>query len=132
MSIPVPVSRPRTIAVTFWCWVVSAILTAAFGMLLLSVSTALLFQVAGWILVVVGLAQAYLAGRAYRGQQRFANAGVGLAMASVAFLAVLLVVGAIAIFGVLLVALIMVLLITGSVMSQRPASREWFESQDVA
>ncbi len=38
----------------------------------------------------MGLAQGYLAGRARKGMKRFASAGVGLAMASVAFLAALL------------------------------------------
>lgn len=129
MTTPVSAGKPRSIAVAFWCWVVAAVLTAAFGMLVASVSTSTFFRVAGVILVIVALAQGYLAGRANRGQQRFATAGVGLAMASVAVLAVLLVMGAAAILGVILVAVIMVLLTTGSVFSQRPASQQWFESQ---
>jgi hypothetical protein len=125
-------SRPRTVTAAFWCWLVAAVLIAAFGMLIASVASALFFQVAGLILIIVGLAQGYLAGRARRGSKRFASAGVGLAMASVAFLAVLLVFGGIAVFGVLIVAVIMVLLITGSALSQRATSQQWYDSRATA
>ena len=63
--------------------------------------------------------------------KRFANAGVGLAMATVAYLAVLLVLGGVAVLGVLIVAVIMILLITGSVLMQRAASQQWFDGQAV-
>jgi hypothetical protein len=53
-------------------------------------------------------------------------------MASVAFLAVLLVFGGIAVFGVLIVAVIMVLLITGSALSQRATSQQWYDSRATA
>lgn len=129
MSTPPPIGKPPTIAVAFWCWVVAAVLTASFGMLVATVSTADFFRVAGVLLVIVGLAQGYLAGRANRGQQRFALAGIGLAMASVAVLALLLIMGAAAILGVVLVAVIMILLVVGSVFSQSPASQQWFECQ---
>jgi hypothetical protein len=107
------------------------VLTAAFGMLVASMSIAVFFRMAGVILVVVGLAQGYLAGRARRGQIRFARAAVGLALASVVVLAVLLILGVAAILGVIIVAVIMILLVTGSVMNQRPASQQWYESQGV-
>lgn len=132
MTTPAPAGKPPTVAVAFWCWVVAAVLTASFGMLVASVSTSTFFRAAGIILVVVALAQGYLAGRTNRGQQRFATAGVGLAMASVAVLAVLLILGAAAILGVVLVAVIMILLTTGAVFTQRPASQSWFESQAAA
>jgi len=127
-----PGSRPRSVVAAFWCWVVAAVLTAAFGMLVASLSIATFFRVAGVILVVVGLAQGYLAGQARRGQQRLASAGVGLAMASVAVLAVLLIMGAAAILGVVIVAVIMTLLVVGSVMSQRATSQQWYESRAAA
>ncbi len=129
---PVPASRPRTVTAAFWCWLVAAVLTAAFGMLIASVSAALFFQVAGVILILVGLAQGYLAGRARMGLKRFASAGVGLALASVAYFAVLLILGGVAVLGVLIVAVIMVLLITGSALSQRATSQQWFDSQAIA
>ncbi len=129
MTTPVPTGKPRSIAVAFWCWVVAAVLTAAFGMFLSTVTSVTFFRVAGLILVAVALAQGYLAGRTNRGQQRFATAGVGLAMASVAVMAVLLLMGAAAFLGVLLIAGIMALLVTGSVFSQRPASQQWFDGQ---
>jgi uncharacterized membrane protein YjgN (DUF898 family) len=126
-----PVDRPRSVVVAFWCWVTAAVLTAAFGLLVASTSIADFFRLAGVLLVVVGLAQGYLAGRARRGQQRFASAAVGLAMASVAVLAVLLILGVAAVLGVIIVAVIMILLITGAVMSQRPTSQQWYESEGV-
>ncbi len=129
---PVPVSRPSTVTAAFWCWLVAAILTAAFGMLIASFITAFFFQVAGIILILVGLAQGYLAGRARSGLKRFASAGVGLALASVVYFAVLLMLGGVAVLGVLIVALIMILLITGSALNQRATSQQWFDAQAIA
>ena len=61
----------------------------------------------------------------------FSAAGIGLAMATVAFLALLLLFGA-SVVAIFIVAVIMVLLIVGAVMMQRPASQQWFESQGAA
>jgi len=128
---PVPdTRRPRTVTAAFWCWLAAAVLAAAFGMLIGTFTTALLFQVAGLILVVVGLAQGYLAGRARRGSKRFASAAVGLAMASVVYLGVLLVLAGIAPVGVLIVAVIMVLFITGSAMNQQSTAQQWYDAQE--
>ena len=124
---PAPSSRPRTVDAAFWCWVVGAILTAALGMLIAGQNSTLFFRLAGVLLVVVGLAQGYLAGRTRKGQTRFASAGVGLAMASVAFLAVLILFGGKPL-GVLAVAVIMILLIAGSVLIQRGSAQKWLES----
>ncbi|MCW2511665.1 MAG: hypothetical protein JWR11_707 [Mycobacterium sp.] len=129
-----PVRRPRSITAAFWCWVAAAVLTAAFGMLLATQSapgTALFIQLAGVLFVVVGLAQGYLAGQARKGKKRFGSAGVGLAMASIVLLAGLLLFGA-SVVGIALVAAIMILLITGSVMNQRPTSAQWYDGQVAA
>jgi hypothetical protein len=127
---PAPSNRPRIVDAAFWCWLAAAVLTAALGLLMAtqgSASTPLFFRLAGVLLVVVGLAQGYLAGRARKGQLRFASAGVGLAMSSVAFLAVLLLFGS-SILGIGFVAAIMILMITGSVLIQRGSAQEWFEA----
>jgi hypothetical protein len=127
---PAPSNRPRIVDAAFWCWLAAAVLTAVLGLLMAtqaSANTALFFRLAGALLVIVGLAQAYLAGRARKGQLRFASAGVGLAMTSVAFLAVLLLFGS-SIFGIVFVATIMILMITGSVLIQRGSAQEWFEA----
>lgn len=129
---PAPPSRPRTVDVAFWCWLAAAVLTAALGLLMATQgadSSPLFFRLAGGLLVVVGLAHGYLAGRARKGQSRFASAGVGLAMASVAFLAVLLLFGS-SILGIAFVATIMVLMITGSVLIQRGSAQEWLEAAE--
>lgn len=98
-------------------------LTAAQGLWLATHAVPLFFLLAGVLLVVMGLAQACLAGQACR-QKRFGFAAVGLALASVAILALLLLFGG---GGVLTVAVIMILLITGSAMNQRPTSQEWYD-----
>jgi NhaP-type Na+/H+ or K+/H+ antiporter len=126
-----PGARPRSITGAFWCWVAAAVLTAAFGMLLATQSgpgTALFVQLAGVLFIGVGLAQGYLAGRLRKGNKRLATAGVGLAMASIILLAFLLLFGA-SVLGIAIVAAIMILLITGSALNQRPSSQQWFDSQ---
>src|SRR3981189_1068531 len=90
---PAPSNRPRIVDAAFWCWLAAAVLTAALGLLMATQNAPLFFRLAGVLLVVVGVAQGYLAGRARKRQLRFASAGVGLAMSSVAFLAVLLLLG---------------------------------------
>jgi hypothetical protein len=127
-------SRPRTVTTAFWCWVVAAVLTAAFGMLLatqITAGTPLFIQLAGVLLVVVGLAQGYLAGRARKGLKRFASAGAGLAMATVVLLAALLLFGA-SVLGVAIVAVIMILLITGTASTLRPSSQRWYDGRAAA
>jgi hypothetical protein len=129
---PAPSNRPRIVDAAFWCWLAAAVLTAVLGLLMATqaaANTALFFRLAGALLVVVGLAQGYLAGRARKRQLRFASAGVGLAMSSVAFLAVLLLFGS-SILGIVFVATIMILMITGSVLIQRGSAQEWFEAAE--
>jgi hypothetical protein len=127
---PAPSNRPRIVDAAFWCWLAAAVLTAVLGLLMVTQATAntpLFFRLAGALLVVVGLAQGFVAGRARKRQLRFASAGVGLAMSSVAFLAVLLLFGS-SILGIVVVAVIMILMITGSVLIQRGSAQEWFEA----
>jgi uncharacterized membrane protein YjjP (DUF1212 family) len=120
-----PAQRPRVVDTAFWCWVTAAVLIAALGMLTLSQGGAPLVIVTGVLLLAAGLAQGYLAGRARRGEARFASAGVGLAMASVAFMALLLLLGA----GIAVIAIVgvsMILLITGALLLRREPVRDWF------
>jgi hypothetical protein len=124
---PAPSNRPRIVDAAFWCWLAAAVLTAALGLLMATQNAPLFFRLAGVLLVVVGVAQGYLAGRARKRQLRFASAGVGLAMSSVAFLAVLLLFGS-SLLGIAFVAAIMILMITGSVLIQRGSAQEWFEA----
>jgi hypothetical protein len=129
---PVPPNRPRIVDAAFWCWLAAAVLTTALGLLMAtqkSEDTAVFFRYAGGLLVAVGLVHGYLAGRARKGQLRFASAGVGLAMASVAFLAVLLLFGS-SILGIIFVSAIMALMIIGSVLIQRGSAQEWFEAAE--
>lgn len=123
---PTPAERPRAVLAGFWCWVVAAILTTVLGVLVLSGPPILTARIVGALLILVGLALAYLANRARQGDPRFARAAVALAMASVAFLTLLLFV--IPRF-VLIIAAIVILQIVGSVLSQRPTVQRWFEGQ---
>jgi hypothetical protein len=125
-----PSGRPRIVEAAFWCWLAAAALLVALGLLMatqVSANTAPFFRLAGVLLAVVGLAHGYLAGQARKRKLRFASAGVGLAMASVAFLAILLLFGS-SVLGIIFVAAIMILMITGSVLIQRGPSQEWFEA----
>jgi ABC-type xylose transport system permease subunit len=122
----VPTSRPHTITAAFWCWVAAAVLTAAQGLWLLSQPVPLFFLLTGGLLVVVGLAQGYLAGQARRGKKRFGSAAVGLALASVLIFILLILVGG---GGIVTLAVIMILLVTGSAMNQRDDSQQWYDSQ---
>ncbi|TPG31485.1 hypothetical protein EAH80_23670 [Mycobacterium hodleri] len=113
---------------------IAAVLITAFGLLLATQrtpGTPLFVQLAGVLLVGVGLAQGFLAGWARKGKRRFANAGVGLAMASIVLLALLLLFGA-SVLGIAIVGLIMILLITGSALIRRASTQRWFDSQAIA
>jgi hypothetical protein len=120
-----PTNRPQSVNAAFWCWVVAAVLTAALGMFIISLAHVLYAQVGAVILVIVGLAQGYLAGRMRNGQMRLAYAGAGLAMASVLYLAVLILTGGV---GVIPAAVIMILLIAGAVLVRREEALTWLES----
>ena len=125
---PTPLSRPRAVNVAFGCWVAADILTAALGLLLISSPAPVFIRAAGGLLIVVGLAHGFLAGRARRGNKRFEYAGVALSLASVAFLAVLLLFGA-SLVAVVIVAAIMALTITGSAMMQGKPAQAWFDGE---
>ena len=123
---PNPSTRPRIVDTAFWCWVSGAVLTSALGMLTLSQGGHPFIYLSGGLLIIAGLGLGYLAGRARRREGKFASAAVGLAMASVAFLALLLLFGAGAIV-ICIVVGTMALLIAGSVLVQRASVQDWFE-----
>jgi uncharacterized membrane protein YjgN (DUF898 family) len=125
---PTPLSRPRAVNVAFGCWVAADVLTAALGLLLISSPAPVFIRAAGGLLIVVGLAHGFLAGRARGGNKRFEYAGVALSLASVAFLAVLLLFGA-SLVAVVIVAAIMALTITGSAMMQGKPAQAWFDGE---
>jgi uncharacterized membrane protein len=120
-----PTDRPQTVTAAFWCWVVAAVLTAALGLFVITLTHLLYVQVAAVLLLLVGLAQGYLAGQMRKGLLRFAYAGVGLAMASVLYLAALTLIGGV---GVIPAAVIMILLIVGAVLVRREEALAWLES----
>lgn len=121
--------RPATVVGAFACWIVAAVLIAALGLLVLTGPAGLAQKVIGILLLLVGLALAFLADRARKGDIRFARAALGLAMASVAFLALLLLIAKVA--GIVLaIAVIIALLILGAVLNQRRTSQSWYEQHE--
>lgn len=104
------------------------VLTAAFGLLLITSSAPVFVKSAGGLLIAVGLAHGFLAGRARGGSKRFEHAGVALSLASVALLAILLLFGA-SLIAILIVAAIMILTITGSAMMQGKPAQAWFDGE---
>jgi hypothetical protein len=126
---PTSQSRPRAVNVAFGCWVAADVLIAALGLLMISLGSQAFFYGAGGLLVVVGVAHGFLAGRARGGDKRFANAAVGLSLATVPVLAVLLLLGAVQLAGALIVAAIMILTITGSRVVRGKAAQAWFDSR---
>lgn len=128
---PAPAGRPRTVVGAFYCWVGAAVLTAAVGLLMFTVPDVPI-RVVGGLLVLVGLALGLLADRARKGDVRFAQAALGLAMASVAFLALVLMFLVPTPGLVVVIAVTMGLLIAGSVLNRRPASQAWFDREGAA
>jgi hypothetical protein len=115
--------RPRIVEVAFWCWVVAAVLLALFGLLIATATAPLFFRCAGGLFSLAGLAFAYLAGRARRGDSRFRWAAVALALT----LVLLLVLFDILLRGLVWV-LIVILLLIGTFAATRDSATEWFDA----
>lgn len=129
---PTPSARPRAVNIGFWCWITADILSAAFGLLLITTSSPVFIKAVGVLLLLVGVGHGFLAGRARRGDKRFAYAGVGLSLATVAVLAVLLLfVFGPALSAILIVTVVMALMITGSASMQGKPAQAWFDSEGV-
>jgi uncharacterized membrane protein YjgN (DUF898 family) len=126
---PTPLSRPRVVNAAFGCWVAADVLTAALGLLLITSPAPMFIRAAGGLLIAVGLAHGFLAGRARGGNKRFEYAGVALSLASVALLALLLLFGA-SLIAIVIVATIMILTIAGSAMMQGKPAQAWFDGED--
>lgn len=131
LGAPDPTGRPRTVVGAFYCWVVGAVLTAALGLLML-VQTVSTIKVIGVLLIVVALAQGFLADRARKRDVRFARAAVGLAAGTIAFLALIVLFLAPAFVVVVMMALAVVLLIVASVLNQGKASQDWYHAEGSA
>ncbi|OFJ52715.1 hypothetical protein [Mycolicibacterium grossiae] len=122
---PAGPDRPRVVDFAFGCWLAGAVLVAALGLLTLTQGGHPTIVGLGVLLVAVGLAQGYLAGRTRRRHVRFANAAVGLALAAVVFLALVLLLFGGGIIDVVLIAVTMACLIAGCVLIRRTAAQQW-------
>jgi hypothetical protein len=125
---PAQASRPTTVSVAFYSWIVGAVLLTATGLLLLTWPPAA-YKLVGVLLPIIGLAIGYLAGRTRKRHAGFARAALALAMATVVFLALVLLflplpVGVVGVLGLAVIALI-----TGSALNQRPASVQWYNPE---
>jgi hypothetical protein len=124
-----PQPRPRVVTAAFWCWLVASILTTAFGLLQLTQNAPIFFRLVGALLMVVGLGQGYLTGRARKGDVRYIRAAVALAMTSVVLLALLTAIFGVSLPGLLAIAVIMALMIAGTVLMTRPAAASWADQE---
>ena len=124
-SSPAPSSRPRVVNVAFWCWLAAAALTAALGLVQLTENAPPVFRVIGAVLLVVGLAQSFLSGRARQGDPRFARAATALAMATVVLIAIMLFRFGVGPLALILIAVIMALLIGGTFCITRTDAQAW-------
>lgn len=120
-----PTGRPRTVTAAYYSWMAGAIVIAAMGLLMLTYPV-LAYKLVGVLLLAVGLGLGFLAGRARNRDPRFGRAALALAMASVAFLGLLVLFLPVPIGVLGLMVIAVVALIAGSVLNQRPASVAWY------
>jgi hypothetical protein len=118
-------SRPRIVDVAFWCWAVAGVLLIADGLWLFWAGQLAFVKGAGAILLLAGVAVAFLAGRTRRGDKRFHRALVALSMALALLLVLFIVMG-----GPLLGAFIAALLIAAGVLATREKAIAWFDVVD--
>ena len=128
-SSPAPPSRPRPVNLAFWVWLVAAALTAALGLMQLTQNAPLFFRLIGVVLVVAGLAQGFLTGRARNGDPRFARAATALALATVVLTAVMLFIFGAGPLALVALAVIMALLIAGTFYITRPEATTWLNRE---
>jgi hypothetical protein len=131
-SSPEPPSRPRVVNVAIWAWVAAAMLTTALGLRQLTADIPLFFRMIGAVLLVVGLVQGFLTGRARNGDPRFARAATALAMATVVLDAIILFAFGAGLFALIALAVIMALLITGTFSITRPEAHAWLNRDAAA
>ena len=128
-SSPAPPSRPRPVNLAFWVWLVAAALTAALGLMQLTQNAPLFFRLIGVVLVVAGLAQGFLTGRARNGDPRFARAATALALATVVLNAIMLFMFGAGPLALIALAVIMALLIAGTFYITRPEATTWLNRE---
>jgi hypothetical protein len=121
--------RPRVVDLAFWCWLGSAVLLVAFGLLMATARAELPTALRGFgaLFAVSGIALGFLAGRSRAGHARFRRAGLALSLTLVVLLALF----TIATRGVAWL-LIIILVMVGTVLMLRPAARDWYAQQDVS
>lgn len=117
--------RPRSVDVAFWAWTAAGVVLVLFGMWSITTPGPMLVYGIGIILIIVGLAQAYLGNRTRAGDRRFRRAAIALALTLCLLLIVL---GFLT--RVLLWLLPMVLLMVGAYGASRPSADEWFNAVD--
>lgn len=119
-------TRPRTVDLAFWTWLLAAVMLVTGGLLLAftDADVPTLLRISGVVNVLAGLALAYLARRARGGDVRFRRAAIALALSLTLLLALF------ALISQGLVWLVtMVLTTVGGVLIMRPSAQEWFRQQ---
>lgn len=126
-----PGGRPRIVVGAFYSWIAAAVLTAGLGLLML-VQPPTLIKIVGLLVILVALAQGFVADKARKRDLRYARSALALAMGTVAFLALIVLFLGPAFIVVVLIGLVVVLLITGAVLNQRPTAQAWYRLEGSA
>jgi len=121
-----PPSRPRSVTVAFWLWLVSVVVMVFDGLFVLTFDyqvPAIFPRVSGGILIVTGVALGYLAGKTRQGDWRFARATVALSLALVVFLSFMLVTKTL---GLILAPVVVFLIIAAGLVMRTATASAWF------
>jgi D-alanyl-lipoteichoic acid acyltransferase DltB (MBOAT superfamily) len=115
--------RPRSVDVAFWAWTLAGIVLVLFGMWLITNRAPMFVHGVGFILMIVGFAQAYLGSRTRAGDRRFRRAAIALALT---FCVLLIVLTFLTLGPLWLVP--MILLMVGAYGASRPSADQWFDA----
>ncbi|BBY73750.1 hypothetical protein MPRF_06490 [Mycolicibacterium parafortuitum] len=148
MTAPTPPERPRVVDLSFWCFMVGAVIMIVGGLMALTATYEVaraaipdtvsdedvrnyltIYRGTGIGSVLAAGALAFLAGRARRGDARFRLATLALAFATLVVLG-LLALGIGVAQPLILLGLLPVVI--GALLAVQPSARQWYQREDGA
>ena len=148
MTAPTPPERPRVVDLSFWCFMVGAVIMIVGGLMALTTTYEVaraaipdtvsdedvrnyltIYRGTGIGSVLAAGALAFLAGRARRGDARFRLATLALAFATLVVLG-LLALGIGVAQPLILLGLLPVVI--GALLAVQPSARQWYQREDGA
>ncbi|ORB28927.1 hypothetical protein [Mycolicibacterium parafortuitum] len=148
MTAPTPPERPRVVDLSFWCFMVGAVIMIVGGLMALTATYEVaraaipdtvsdedvrnyltIYRGTGIGSVLAAGALAFLAGRARRGDARFRLATLALAFATLVVLG-LLALGIGVAQPLILLGLLPVVI--GALLAVQPSARQWYQREDDA